>query len=47
MCSKKKIITLESCDLSQAEKEITACKSEQIQKMTPIFTLSGNLDHFE
>ena len=38
MCSKKKILGVESCDFSQAEKEITACKAEQIHKMTLIFT---------
>ena len=36
MCSKKKILDLESHDLSQAEKEIIACKAEQINIMTPI-----------
>ena len=47
MCSKKKILTLESHDLSQAEKEITACKAEQIHKMTTIFTQKNNLGPFE
>ena len=37
MCSKKKILDLESHDLSQAEKKITARKSDQIHKMTIIF----------
>ena len=32
LCSKKKILAVESSDFSQAEKEITSCK------MTPIFT---------
>ena len=41
MCSKKKILALESRDLSLAEKEITACKAEQIHKMTTIFTKNG------
>ena len=36
MCSKKKSLAVELCDLSQAEKEIIACKAEQINKMTPI-----------
>ena len=36
MCSKKKSLVVELCDLSQAEKEIIACKAEQINKMTPI-----------
>ena len=30
-----------SRDLSQAEKEITLCKAEQIHKMTTIFTQNG------
>ena len=38
LCSKKKILGVESRDFSQAEKEITACKAEQIHKMTSIFT---------
>ena len=38
LCSKKKILGVESRDISQAEKEITACKAEQTHKMTPIFT---------
>jgi hypothetical protein len=37
-CSKKKILGVESCDFSPAEKAITACKAEQIHKMTPVFT---------
>ena len=36
MYSKKKSLAVKSCDLSQAEKEIIACKAEQINKMTPI-----------
>ena len=43
MCSKKKI---NSCswthNLSQAEKEITAYKAEEIKKMTAIFTQNNN-----
>jgi hypothetical protein len=35
-----------SRDLSQAEKEITACKVEQIHKMTTIFTQKDNLGPF-
>ena len=35
MCSKKKSLAVELYDLSQAEKEIIACKAEQINKMTP------------
>ena len=38
LCSKLKILVVESHDFSQAEKEMTACKAEQIHKMTPIFT---------
>ena len=38
LCSKKKILGVESRDFSQAEKEITASKAEQIHKMTPTFT---------
>ena len=36
--SKKEILVVESRDFSQVEKEVTACKAEQIHKMTPIFT---------
>ena len=43
LCSKKKILWVESCDFSQAEKYITACKAEQIHKMTPIFTQNNSL----
>ena len=32
------LLEVESCDFSQAEKERTACKGEQIHKMTTIFT---------
>ena len=54
MCSKKEILGVESCDFSQDEIEITACKAEQIHKMTTIFTkkwslavvLSENSCHF-
>ena len=38
MCSKKKILGVESGDFSQAKKAITACKAEQIHKVTLIFT---------
>ena len=37
-CSKKKIQGVESRDFSQAGKEGTACKAEQIHKMTSLFT---------
>ena len=33
------LLAVGSNDLSQAEKEITACKAEQINKMTTIFSL--------
>ena len=32
------LLLVESRDFSQAEKERTACKAEQIRKMTTIFT---------
>ena len=37
------LLSVGSRDLSQAEKEITACKDEQIHKMTTIFTQNDNL----
>ena len=37
------ILAVESRDLSQAEKELTACKAEFIIKMTTIFTQNDNL----
>ena len=42
MICKKKILALESRDISRAEKEIIACKAEQIHKMTTIFTQNGH-----
>ena len=38
-----KILWVESRDFSQAEKDKTACKAEQIHRMTPIFTQNNNL----
>ena len=38
------LLAVRSRDLSQAEKEITACKAEQIHNMTTIFT---SLVHFK
>ena len=38
MCSSFWLLGDESRDFSQAEKEITASKGEQIHIMTPIFT---------
>ena len=47
MCSKKKILALESRDLSRAEKETTAFKAEQIHlKRQPRAILSENSCHF-
>ena len=40
------LLAVGSRDLSQAEKEITACKADQIHKMTTIFTLNNNLGPF-
>ena len=45
------LLRVESLDFSQADKERTACKAEQIHKMTTIFTqtkgpLSKNSCHF-
>ena len=36
------LLGVESRDFSQAEKERTACKAEQILKMTFIFTQNDN-----
>ena len=41
MCSSFWLLRVESGDFSQAEKERTACKAEQIHKMTTIFTING------
>ena len=35
------LLQVESRDFSQAEKERTACKAEQIHKMITIFTQNG------
>ena len=43
MSSSFGLLALASCDLSQAEKEITSCKTEQIHKLTTIFTQNDNL----
>ena len=40
------LLAVGSRDLSQAEKEITACKVEQIHKLTTIFTQKDNLGPF-
>ena len=41
MSSSFLLLRVESRDFSQAEKERTACKAEQIHKMTTIFTENG------
>ena len=46
MCSSLLQLALGSRDLSQAEREITASKAEQKQKMTTIFTQNDNLGPF-
>ena len=38
MCSSFWLLGVESRDFSKAEKERTACKAEQIHKMTTIFS---------
>ena len=40
------LLRVESRDFSQAEKERTACKAEQIHKMTTIFSQKDNLGPF-
>ena len=37
------LLAVRSRDLSQFEKDITACRAEQIHKMTPIFTQNDSL----
>jgi hypothetical protein len=46
LCPKNKILGVESHDFSQADKEISACKVEEIQKMTSIFTQNDNQGPF-
>ena len=41
MSSSFGLLGVESRDFSHAEKERTACKDEQIHKMTTIFTKNG------
>ena len=41
MSSRFGLLGVKSHDFSQAEKERTACKIEQIHKMTTIFTQNG------
>ena len=40
------LLGVESRDFSQAEEERTACKAEQIHKMTTTFTQNDNLGPF-
>ena len=40
------LLRVESRDFSQAEKEKTVCKAEQIKKMTTIFTQKDNVGPF-
>ena len=40
------LLGVESRDFYEAEKERTACKAEQIHKMTTIFTQNDNLGPF-
>ena len=46
MCSSFWLLGVESRDFTQAEKERTACKAEQIYKMTTIFNQKDNLGPF-
>ena len=46
MCFSFWLLGVESRDFSQAEKERTACKAEQIHTMTTIFTKNDNLGPF-
>ena len=46
MSSRFWLLGVESRDFSQAEKERTACKAEQIQKMKTIFTPKDKLGPF-
>ena len=46
MSSSLWLLGVESRDFSQAEKERTASKAEQIHKMTTIFTQNDNLGPF-
>ena len=45
-CSSCWLLEIETRGFSQAEKEKTACKAEQIHKMTTIFTQNDNLGPF-
>ena len=36
------LVEVDSCDFSQADQERTACKTEQIHKMTTIFSQNDN-----
>ena len=41
MSSRCWLLQVETRDFSKAEKERTACKAEQIHKMTTVFTQNG------
>ena len=41
MCSSSWLLGVESSDFSHAEKERTACKAEQVHKLTTICTQNG------
>ena len=45
MSSSVWLLGVELCDFSHAEKERTACKAEQIHKMTTIFTQIDDYTH--
>ena len=46
MASTFELLQVESRDFSQYEKERTACKAEQIHKMTTIFAQKDSLGQF-
>ena len=46
MSSRFGLLGVKSHDFSQAEKERTACKTEQIHTMIPIFTQNNNQGPF-
>ena len=46
ICGSLLLLQVESRYFSQAEKERTACKAEQIHKMTTFFTQNDNLEQF-
>jgi hypothetical protein len=40
------LLVVESCDFSQDDKEITACKAGQVYKIKTILTQNDNLGQF-